>query len=82
MARKSRKNVNQKVDTTIVTASYTMTGIYVRLSIENSGKDDDGDSIDNQISICKEYVEEHPDLKLYDVYEDNGKKGTNFAEVR
>ena len=52
MARKSRKNVNQKVDTTIVTASYTMTGIYVRLSIENSGKDDDGDSIDNQISIC------------------------------
>ena len=82
MVRKSRKKVNQKVDTTIVTASYTMTGIYVRLSIENSGKDDDGDSIDNQISICKEYLEEHPDLKLYDVYEDNGKKGTNFAGVR
>ncbi|MCI6947214.1 MAG: recombinase family protein [Oribacterium sp.] len=78
MARKSRKNVNQKVDSTIVTASYTMTGIYVRLSIENSGKDDDGDSIENQTSICKEYVEEHPDLKLYDIYEDNGKKGTNF----
>lgn len=78
MARKSRKNVNQKIDATIVTASYTMTGIYVRLSIENSGKDDDGDSIENQTSICKEYVEEHPDLKLYDIYEDNGKKGTNF----
>ena len=78
MARKSRKNVNQKVDSTIVTASYTMTGIYVRLSIENSGKDDDGDSIENQTGICKEYVEEHPDLKLYDIYEDNGKKGTNF----
>ena len=78
MARKSRKNVNQKIDTSIVTASYTMTGIYVRLSIENSGKDDDGDSIENQTSICKEYVEEHPDLKLYDIYEDNGKKGTNF----
>ena len=78
MARKSRKNVNQKIDTSIVTASYTMMGIYVRLSIENSGKDDDGDSIENQTSICKEYVEEHPDLKLYDIYEDNGKKGTNF----
>lgn len=78
MARKSRKNVNQKIDTSIVTASYTMTGIYVRLSVENSGKDDDGDSIENQTSICKEYVEEHPDLKLYDIYEDNGKKGTNF----
>ena len=23
-------------------------------------------------------MEEHPDLKLYDIYEDNGKKGTNF----
>lgn len=50
----------------------------MRLSIENSGKDDDGDSIENQTSICKEYVESHSDLKLYDVYEDNGKKGTNF----
>ena len=78
MARKSRKNVNQTVGTTVVTPSYTMTGIYVRLSIENSGKDDDGDSIENQTGICKEYVEEHPDLKLYDIYEDNGKKGTNF----
>lgn len=78
MARKSRRNVNQAIDTKTVTAPYTMTGIYVRLSIENSGKDDDGDSIENQTSICKEYVEEHPDLKLYDIYEDNGKKGTNF----
>lgn len=78
MARKSRRNDNQAIDTKTVTAPYTMTGIYVRLSIENSGKDDDGDSIENQISICKEYVEEHPDLKLYDIYEDNGKKGTNF----
>lgn len=78
MARKSRRNVNQAIDTKTVTAPYTMTGIYVRLSIENSGKDDDGDSIENQISICKEYVEEHPDLKLYDIYGDNGKKGTNF----
>lgn len=78
MARKSRRNVNQAIDTKTVTAPYTMTGIYVRLSIENSGKDDDGDSMENQTSICKEYVEEHPDLKLYDIYEDNGKKGTNF----
>lgn len=78
MARKSRKNVNQETISTVVTAPYTMTGIYVRLSIENSGKDDDGDSIENQTSICKEYVEDHPDLRLYDIYEDNGKKGTNF----
>ena len=51
MARKSRRNVNQAIDTKTVTAPYTMTGIYVRLSIENSGKDDDGDSIENHTSI-------------------------------
>ena len=38
MARKSRKNVNQETNNTVVTAPYTMTGIYVRLSIENSGE--------------------------------------------
>ena len=78
MARKSRKNAGPAAEIIPVTAPGTMTGIYVRLSIENSGKDDDGDSIENQISICKEFVADHSDLKLFDIYEDNGRKGTNF----
>lgn len=78
MARKSRKNTDAVIETPAQTSSYFSTAIYIRLSIENSGKDDDGDSITNQISFCKAYLAEHTDLKLYDIYEDNGEKGTNF----
>lgn len=78
MARKSRKITGAVIETPAQASSYFSTAIYVRLSIENSGKDDDGDSIANQISFCKAYVAEHTDLKLYDIYEDNGEKGTNF----
>lgn len=78
MARKSRKNTGAVIETPAQASSYFSTAIYVRLSIENSGKDDDGDSIANQISFCKAYLVEHTDLKLYDIYEDNGEKGTNF----
>lgn len=79
MARKSRKNTGAVIETPVQTSNYFSTAIYVRLSIENSGKDDDGDSIANQISFCKAYLAEHTDLKLYDIYEDNGEKGTNFG---
>lgn len=78
MARKSRKNTGAVIEAPVQACSYFSTAIYVRLSIENSGKDDDGDSIANQISFCKAYLAEHTDLKLYDIYEDNGEKGTNF----
>ena len=78
MARKSRKNIETTAAAPVIENSYYKTAVYVRLSIENSGKDDDGDSIENQTSICKEYIAEHPDLKLFDIYEDNGKKGTHF----
>ena len=78
MARKSRKNIETAAAAPAVESNYYRTAVYVRLSIENSGKDDDGDSIENQTNICKEYIAEHTDLKLFDVYEDNGKKGTHF----
>lgn len=80
MARKSRKQTTIQSPAVVgaVNSEAINTAIYARLSIENSGKDDDGDSIENQISFCKEYVSEHPYLNLVGVYEDNGKKGTNF----
>lgn len=53
------------------------TAIYARLSVENSKKNDDGESIERQIEICREYVEEHPYLHLADTYVDNGWTGTN-----
>ena len=78
MARKSSKNTGAVIEAPVQISNYFPTAIYVRLSIENSGKDDDGDSIANQISFCKAYLAEHTDLKLYDIYEDNGEKGTNL----
>ena len=55
MARKSRKNTAQTARVPETTAVRTFsTAIYVRLSIENSGKDDEGDSIENQTGICRE----------------------------
>ena len=73
MARKSRKQTTIQSPTVVGAAkSWAInTAVYARLSIENSGKDDDGDSIENQISFCKAYVAEHPYLKLVGVYEDN-----------
>ena len=53
------------------------TAIYARLSVENSKKKDDGDSIEGQIEICRDYVAEHPYLHLTDTYVDNGWTGTN-----
>lgn len=78
MARKSKKNAAVNAECRAEQSSACMTAVYVRLSIENSGKDDEGDSIANQTAICKEYLESHAELKLYEIYEDNGKKGTNF----
>lgn len=79
MARKSRRNAGAAAPVTKNdTAEFYSTAIYARLSVENSGKDDDGDSIDNQIHFCKEYLKTVGDLRLYDIYEDNGEKGTRF----
>lgn len=79
MARKSRKNqtAQVKIPDTAEARPFS-TAIYVRLSIENSGKDDAGDSIENQTGICREYVEARPYLNLYGIYSDNGEKGWKF----
>lgn len=52
-------------------------GAYVRLSIEDSGKPGT-DTIETQQGILMAYIENHPDLRLIDVYCDNGRTGTNF----
>lgn len=70
-AQQSKPKTEEKVVTEWQTA------IYARLSVENSNKNDDGQSIERQIEICREYVEEHPYLHLADTYVDNGWTGTN-----
>lgn len=80
MARKSRKTQaqNKPVAEVKKEAAALPTAIYARLSVENSGKDDDGNSLQNQIAVCKDYLEGCPYLRLTEVYSDNGKTGTVF----
>ena len=80
MARKSRRNnqVNNKLYGFTVPiedhCDRMATALYVRLSSEQN----DNDTIDNQMEYLKEYVYEHEDLFIYEVYADNGYTGTNF----
>lgn len=53
------------------------TAAYVRLSVEDSGKAD-GDSLENQETLLRDYIYNHPELRLYRVYTDNGYSGTQF----
>lgn len=78
MARKSRKNSSQPESAAQIGQVSYVTAIYARLSVENSGKQDEGASLQNQIDVCKEYVAGCPYLRLAEVYADNGKTGTVF----
>ena len=78
MARKSRKNNSQPEPKVEIEQVSYVTAIYARLSVENSGKQDEGASLQNQIDVCKEYVAGCPYLRLSEIYADNGKTGTVF----
>ena len=85
MARKSRKKTNEVVvntQTTIHTEHIAKipTAVYARLSRENNGGDDT-DSLDTQISYITQYIQEHPEYELADVYADNGHTGTDFERA-
>ena len=78
MARKSRKAQAQTVAEVKKETAALPTAIYARLSVENSGKDDDGNSLQNQIAVCEDYLDGCPHLRLTEVYSDNGRTGTVF----
>ena len=52
-------------------------GGYVRLSVEDSGKPG-ADTIETQRELIQSYISSQPDMRLYDLYCDNGRTGTNF----
>ncbi len=78
MARKSRKAQAQPVAEVKKETAALPTAIYARLSVENSGKDDDGNSLQNQIAVCEDYLDGCPYLRLAEVYSDNGRTGIVF----
>lgn len=74
MARVSRKRKGPSVNGT--TSCIWKTALYVRLSVEDNGRD--ADSIENQISLLESYVSGRPDLCKAELFIDNGYTGTNF----
>lgn len=73
MARKSRTAVSVKVESPVNVGIYK-TGIYARLSSEESGED----ALENQVFLLESYVGQQVDMVLVETYEDYGFTGTNF----
>ncbi len=51
--------------------------MYLRLS-KDDGDNIESESITNQRKIIKDYIDRHPEMKLYDEYVDDGYSGANF----
>ena len=77
MARISRKSDSHKKTECKLDPESFRTAIYVRLSVEDNGKED-ADSLENQIALLQDYLRNHPNLKLVEIYSDNGFTGTDF----
>ena len=77
MARKKRKNVvGEPVVAKTVDKVYR-TALYARISVENEKKRE-ADTIGNQLQLLKDYVSEHADLTIFDIYSDDDISGTDF----
>lgn len=77
MARKSKRNVSAEKTAPLTENVYSV-GIYVRLSVEEKYYKNGTDSLLNQEEMALEYIKNKPDMRLYKVYSDNGKTGSNF----
>ncbi|MDD6618612.1 MAG: recombinase family protein [Clostridiales bacterium] len=87
MARKSRQAQQQasalgtsNTVTKMIPANSTpvyKAGIYARLSVYDLARDR-SDTMENQIALLENYVEQQPDIVLTDLYIDNGRTGTTF----
>jgi DNA invertase Pin-like site-specific DNA recombinase len=75
MARKSRKNLEQVVETE-VTANVYNAAAYLRLSSDDKKKR--GDSLATQRDIIENFIATNSDIRLTEVYTDNNATGTNF----
>lgn len=78
MARKSRKSIQSVVADVQTATRQFSAALYVRLSNEERFDRANKNSFKNQKAFLLNYVESHPDISIYKIYEDNGNTGTNF----
>lgn len=74
MARKSRKHITAQAAMPV--SPFISTALYIRLSVEDNNKR--GNSIETQKLVLEKFLLGKPELRLYDIYIDNGATGTNF----
>ena len=77
MARKSRTQPKQSMDTQKVLSKVYKTAVYVRLSAE---KDETRDrkTLINQRNLIKNFVDQQIEMEIYDIYMDDEISGTTF----
>lgn len=78
MARKSRKNVSSETQIYKASERIYRCALYARISVENERKRE-ADTIGNQLQLLKDYVSEHPDLVIHDIYSDDDISGVDFV---
>lgn len=75
MARKTRSTIIEQQTDEIIEQTREVkyqTAVYARKSL------DDEESLDVQVRMLLDYIEESEDLILYKVFSDNGQTGTTF----
>lgn len=78
MARKSRKSVSSEAQISKASERIYHCALYARISVETERKRE-ADTIGNQLQLLKDYVSEHPDLIIYDIYSDDDISGVDFV---
>lgn len=53
-------------------------GLYIRLSVFNSGIGEECESLENQETLLRDFVAAQKDIEVVKVYSDNGETGTDF----
>lgn len=77
MARKSRKTTVAETALIKPVDKLYRAGLYARISVETERKRE-ADTIGNQLQLLKDYVSEHSDLTVFDIYSDDDISGTDF----
>lgn len=75
MARKSRKNIQQENQALGSVATTSPAWVYARISKDSDKAED---SIDNQMAICHEYINNNNELVHAGAFTDLGYTGTDF----
>ena len=78
MARKSRKTTVAEPAVIKPVDKVYRAGLYARISVETERKRE-ADTIGNQLQLLKDYVSEHSDLTVFDIYSDDDISGTDFV---